>query len=37
MTLQTFHVRDSKNKHGAQLALKGAPWAEFVTFAGRSA
>ncbi|MEU5594465.1 DUF397 domain-containing protein [Streptomyces sp. NPDC020298] len=33
----TVHVRDSKNKHGAQLAFTDAPWAEFVAFAGHSA
>ncbi|WP_405956048.1 DUF397 domain-containing protein [Streptomyces phaeochromogenes] len=33
----TVHVRDSKDKHGSQLAFTGAAWSEFVGHAGRSA
>ncbi|MFD3308973.1 DUF397 domain-containing protein [Streptomyces sp. NPDC058694] len=33
----TVHVRDSKDKHGSQLAFAGPAWAEFVGHAGRSA
>ncbi|MFG2886867.1 DUF397 domain-containing protein [Streptomyces sp. NPDC048297] len=31
----TVHIRDSKNKEAAQLAVKDSAWAEFVAFAGR--
>lgn len=30
----TVHVRDSKDKTGAQLAFADASWAEFVAFTG---
>ncbi|MEW2526122.1 DUF397 domain-containing protein [Streptomyces sp. NPDC047071] len=29
----TVHIRDSKNKNGAQVAVGGAAWAPFVGFA----
>ncbi|GGV43843.1 DUF397 domain-containing protein [Streptomyces spectabilis] len=29
----TVHIRDSKNKNGAQVAVEGAAWAPFVGFA----
>ncbi|MGW0998677.1 DUF397 domain-containing protein [Streptomyces sp. NPDC002520] len=31
----TVHIRDSKNKEAAELAVRGSAWAEFVTFARR--
>ncbi|MGW3492649.1 DUF397 domain-containing protein [Streptomyces sp. NPDC001020] len=31
----TVHVRDSKNKNGAQLAFTQDPWSEFLMFAAR--
>ncbi|QQM41554.1 DUF397 domain-containing protein [Streptomyces liliifuscus] len=36
-TAARVHVRDSKDKHGAQLAFAGPAWAEFVGHARRSA
>jgi len=33
----TVHVRDSKDKLGAQLAFADGAWTEFVGFAGQSA
>ncbi|MEU9783524.1 DUF397 domain-containing protein [Streptomyces phaeochromogenes] len=36
-TSATIHVRDSKDKHGSQLAFTGAAWSEFVGHARRSA
>ncbi|MDQ0994073.1 DUF397 domain-containing protein [Streptomyces sp. V3I7] len=32
----TVHVRDSKDRQGAQLALSPAAWGAFVTYAGRA-
>ncbi|WP_043673914.1 DUF397 domain-containing protein [Streptomyces xylophagus] len=32
----TIHVRDSKDKAGARLAITGAAWGEFVGFAVRA-
>ncbi|MEU3887948.1 DUF397 domain-containing protein [Streptomyces sp. NPDC029041] len=32
----SIHIRDSKNKHGAQLSFTGGAWSEFLEFtAGR--
>ncbi|GGO47437.1 DUF397 domain-containing protein [Streptomyces lasiicapitis] len=28
----TVHIRDSKNKHGARLAVADAAWTKFVAF-----
>ena len=36
-TSATVHVRDSKDKHGSQLAFTHTAWTEFVGHAGRSA
>ncbi|MGI3226483.1 DUF397 domain-containing protein [Streptomyces sp. GTA36] len=33
----TIHVRDSKDKHGSQLAFTHTAWTEFVGHARRSA
>ncbi|MFE6619411.1 DUF397 domain-containing protein [Streptomyces sp. NPDC057740] len=33
----TVHVRDSKDRTGAQLAVSDAAWSAFVPFAGHSA
>lgn len=33
----TVHVRDSKDKTGAQLAFADGTWTEFLAFAGHSA
>ncbi|MGW3934385.1 DUF397 domain-containing protein [Streptomyces phaeochromogenes] len=33
----TVHVRDSKDKHGSQLAFTDVAWSEFVGHARRSA
>ncbi|NUR01219.1 MAG: DUF397 domain-containing protein [Streptomyces sp.] len=32
----TVHVRDSKNRDGAQLAFADASWADFVAYAAGS-
>ncbi|MET7847168.1 DUF397 domain-containing protein [Streptomyces avermitilis] len=32
-TPETVHIRDSKNKEGAQLAFPKGPWAAFVAYA----
>ncbi|QDQ12113.1 DUF397 domain-containing protein [Streptomyces spectabilis] len=32
----TVHIRDSKNKNGAQVAVDGAAWAPFIGFAAGS-
>ncbi|WP_225097821.1 DUF397 domain-containing protein [Streptomyces sp. CoH27] len=37
ITPATIHIRDSKNKDGAQLAVTGASWTEFLDFAAHSA
>ncbi|MEU2581863.1 DUF397 domain-containing protein [Streptomyces avermitilis] len=31
----TVHVRDSKDKEGAQLAFPKGPWADFVAYASK--
>ncbi|MFD5701079.1 DUF397 domain-containing protein [Streptomyces lasiicapitis] len=31
-TAATVHIRDSKNKHGAHLAVTDAAWTKFVAF-----
>lgn len=36
ITPATIHIRDSKNKQGAQLTVTGPTWTEFLTFAARS-
>ncbi|MEU8973918.1 DUF397 domain-containing protein [Streptomyces monashensis] len=33
----TIHIRDSKDKHRAQLAVTGVAWSEFLDFAAHSA
>ncbi|MGW4193652.1 DUF397 domain-containing protein [Streptomyces sp. NPDC005004] len=33
----TIHIRDSKNKHGAHLAVPATAWTDFLRFAARSA
>jgi hypothetical protein len=33
----TIHIRDSKDKHSAQLAVTGTAWTEFLGFAAQSA
>ncbi|MER5297956.1 DUF397 domain-containing protein [Streptomyces lasiicapitis] len=35
-TATTVHIRDSKNKHLAHLAVEGTTWAEFIAFATAS-
>ncbi|MFJ9867438.1 DUF397 domain-containing protein [Streptomyces sp. NPDC101165] len=37
ITPATIHIRDSKNKEGAQLAFKDSTWTEFLDFAAHSA
>lgn len=37
ITPATIHIRDSKDKQRAQLAVSGASWAEFLGFAAHSA
>ena len=34
-TPATIHIRDSKNKPGAQLALSAPVWGEFVTYVSK--
>ncbi|MEU5532838.1 DUF397 domain-containing protein [Streptomyces sp. NPDC020362] len=36
ITPTTIHIRDSKDKDGARLAVTGATWTEFLTFAVES-
>lgn len=31
----TVHIRDSKDKEGAQLAFPKGPWADFVAYASK--
>ncbi|MFJ8493556.1 DUF397 domain-containing protein [Streptomyces sp. NPDC094038] len=31
----TIHIRDSKDRQGPQLTLSPAPWANFLTHAGK--
>ncbi|MEV6934363.1 DUF397 domain-containing protein, partial [Streptomyces sp. NPDC051132] len=33
----TIHVRDSKNTEGPRLAVAPAAWADFVSYAARTA
>ncbi|MFD8807133.1 DUF397 domain-containing protein [Streptomyces sp. NPDC059597] len=37
LTPATIHIRDSKNKHGAHLAVPATAWTDFLRFAARSA
>ena len=36
-TPATIHIRDSKDKDGARLAVTGTTWTEFLDFAAHSA
>ncbi|MFE1308946.1 DUF397 domain-containing protein [Streptomyces sp. NPDC058755] len=36
ITPATIHIRDSKSKDGAQLAVSGTSWTEFLDFAAHS-
>ncbi|WBO65655.1 DUF397 domain-containing protein [Streptomyces camelliae] len=37
ITPVTIHIRDSKNKDGARLAVSDTTWTEFLDFAAHSA
>ncbi|WNM35888.1 DUF397 domain-containing protein [Streptomyces sp. Li-HN-5-11] len=37
ITPTTIHIRDSKNKNGAQLAVSDGTWTAFLDFATHSA
>ncbi|MFI9247122.1 DUF397 domain-containing protein [Streptomyces sp. NPDC053086] len=37
ITPATIHIRDSKDMNGAQLAVSGTTWTEFLDFAAHSA
>ncbi|MGN5379111.1 DUF397 domain-containing protein [Streptomyces sp. MUSC 14] len=37
ITPATIHIRDSKDKHRAQLTVTGTTWTEFLDFAVQSA
>ncbi|MFE9173323.1 DUF397 domain-containing protein [Streptomyces kebangsaanensis] len=36
LTPATVHVRDSKDKHGPQLALSPAVWSDFVSYVAQA-